>query len=207
MPERRQNYRTKTNSNGTVTLELLSGYYYGVNAVHSSYTKCYASSCFNSSGTTTVTVRSVPTSISGVFGKPFANLNRTSAFGWRSRFTSFTDISSGVVSFGIHKGVDYTGCDNILSISDGIVVKVQPTAIDSSGIYVTIRYTVSSSEYYDITYKHLEEYYVSNNQNVSKGQLIGKMGDTSHPNPVSEHLHIDIKNNAGIYYDPEALLN
>jgi murein DD-endopeptidase MepM/ murein hydrolase activator NlpD len=93
-----------------------------------------------------------------------------------------------------HRGFDFSngksGSD-ILSIGDGVVVDIKPNPNNSSGfgICLTVRYYSSDIENFCVIYAHLESYDESlvNGSAVTKGQVIGKVGNTGES--TGAHLH------------------
>lgn len=93
----------------------------------------------------------------------------------------------------LHAGIDISGCgygSPIYAVRDGVVVRTgnNPSA---DGLYVTI----SHGDGYYSTYMHLSSIHVSVNQTVSRGQVIGAMGNSGRS--TGTHLHL------GVYYGGE----
>lgn len=112
-----------------------------------------------------------------------------------------------------HQGIDLVGncfaLDHIVSHSDGIVVGVRNnyTTTDKTGVsygnYVKIKH---DNGYYTL-YAHLKYGSVSVKvgDRVSKGQVIGYMGNTGHSNGA--HLHFEVRNENDIKIDPTPFIN
>lgn len=88
---------------------------------------------------------------------------------------------------GKHKGIDIAGDYNsdIYVVSDGIVSKSYYS--DSYGHVVFVEHPL---EGYETVYAHLNERMVNEGENVKKGQVIGKMGNTGRSSGV--HLHFEV---------------
>lgn len=87
----------------------------------------------------------------------------------------------------LHDGTDIAGCgrgSNIFAAQDGIVVKVASKY--DNGKYIIIQHY---NGYYSL-YAHLDGFSVTEGTTVSKGQVIGVMGDTGFATGV--HLHFAI---------------
>lgn len=107
----------------------------------------------------------------------------------------------------MHEAIDISGTgygSSIYAANNGVVATVKGGCVagDMScngrgGNYVVIRH--NSNNYYTI-YMHLKDIYVSVGQNVSRGQVIGSMGNTGNvsPAPTSSnpyngtHLHFGL---------------
>ena len=106
-------------------------------------------------------------------------------------------------SKGYHTGVDYavkTGTE-VLAVANG---KIEPANWGKSyGIQA-----VQKVEGGWVIYAHLSELAVKAGDKVTKGQLIGKSGNTG--NSSGPHLHFEMRNNirwsAGQDIDPKAIL-
>lgn len=93
-----------------------------------------------------------------------------------------------------HRGLDLSNGKNgsaVLSIGDGSVVDIKPSADNSSGfgICVTIRYHSSKIGNFCAIYAHLDSYdsTLTVGSFVKKGQEIGKVGNTG--GSTGPHLH------------------
>lgn len=101
----------------------------------------------------------------------------------------------------IHAGVDISGCgynSPIFAIGDGVVVETGYHY--SMGYYI---YVGHGNNIYSV-YMHLSKYIVSNGQTVSRGQEIGKMGNSGFS--TGTHLHLGVYNGypyrGGLASDP-----
>lgn len=87
----------------------------------------------------------------------------------------------------IHAGIDISGCgynSPIYSIGDGVVVETGYHY--SMGTYV---YVAHGNDMYSV-YMHLSKYTVSKGQTLSRGQQLGKMGNSGFS--TGTHLHLGI---------------
>lgn len=87
----------------------------------------------------------------------------------------------------VHQGIDISGCgynSPIFSIGDGVVVETGYHY--SMGYYI---YVAHGGDMYSV-YMHLSEYLVNNGQTVSRGQQIGKMGNSGFS--TGTHLHLGV---------------
>lgn len=87
----------------------------------------------------------------------------------------------------IHAGIDISGCgynSPIYSIGDGVVVETGYHY--SMGYYV---YVAHGNDYYSV-YMHMSKYIVSKGQTLSRGQQLGKMGNSGFS--TGTHLHLGI---------------
>ena len=118
-----------------------------------------------------------------------------------------------------HKAIDIASNygSNIYAISDGIVYLVKGGCIvgdlscnGRGGNYVIIRH--NDNRYYSV-YMHLKNYVVKQNDKISKGQVIGYMGNTGNVDPVptnsnstnGTHLHFVLYD--GIPYQGGVAIN
>ncbi|MDD6799026.1 MAG: peptidoglycan DD-metalloendopeptidase family protein [Firmicutes bacterium] len=197
LPERRQTYGQTTDSSGNITLTLLSGYEYGINASASGYVRGAASNSFTgSSGTCIVSLSAINSALNSNFTTPLTT-SVSSRYGWRCFWTNY---SSGDLNFGFHKGTDYPGSSgqNFYTVCSG---EVQTIGFDNqSGYYVTV---LNIATNWTVTYKHLlENGRPSKNTAVTKGTLgeCGLMGNTG--SSTGTHLHVEIFDTAR-YLDPQ----
>jgi len=104
----------------------------------------------------------------------------------------------------MHAAIDISGAgygSNIYAANGGVVTTVKGGCVTgdlscngSGGNYIVIKH--NSNNYYTV-YMHLKDIYVSKGQNVSRGQVIGSMGNTGNVSPVptssnpygGTHLH------------------
>jgi LysM repeat protein len=88
--------------------------------------------------------------------------------------------------FGHHKGIDIAGNINtpIIAVDDGKVTKSYYS--DTYGHVVFIKH----SNNLETVYAHLNKREVQEDQEINKGQIIGRMGNTGKSNGV--HLHFEV---------------
>ena len=143
-----------------------------------------ASSSSNTSGGSTATTQSnvstVPVS-SGAFTRPAAG-SVTSGFGYRS-------FNGG----GFHYGVDIakSGSVPVVAAADGVVNRSYFSS--SYGNAIMISHSINGQTYTTV-YAHLSSRTVGDMQTVSKGQVIGYMGNTG--NSFGQHLHFELHRGA-----------
>jgi len=107
----------------------------------------------------------------------------------------------------LHEAVDISGTgygSSIYAANGGVVTTVKGGCVagDMScngrgGNYIVIKH--NTNNYYTI-YMHLKDIYVSKGQNVSRGQVIGTMGNTGNVSPAPSssnpyagtHLHFGL---------------
>jgi hypothetical protein len=103
----------------------------------------------------------------------------------------------------VHGGTDYNYSigDDVRAVADGIVLVAidnhpnQDSSGGSLGNYITIVHAGADGEYTSI-YAHLSEVKVKANDAVSKGQVIGKAGNSGRTEPLGAggaHLHFEIR--------------
>jgi murein DD-endopeptidase MepM/ murein hydrolase activator NlpD len=108
-----------------------------------------------------------------------------------------------------HGGTDYNYSygDAVKAVADGVVTvavnthKYQDNSGRSMGNYVCILHTAADGKEYTSIYGHLSEVFVSKDQVVTKGQTIGKAGNTGNTRPkatnydpyAGTHLHFEIR--------------
>lgn len=134
-----------------------------------------------------------PSVSSGSWTKP-ANGRSTSGFGWRIH--PITGVSTQ------HRGADIANSVGtpIVAAGDGVVSRAQGHS--SYGNHIMITHVIDGQTYTTV-YAHLSSMNVSAGQHVSKGQLIGKMGNTGRS--TGPHLHFEF--HIGYYsgYGPSAV--
>ena len=99
-----------------------------------------------------------------------------------------------------HRGIDY-GCPEgttIFASADGVVTYLGRLK-EGYGNYIIIAH----AENYATVYAHLSEILVRENQRVTKGQVIGRSGNTG--NSTGAHLHFELRLN-GYKIDPKTKL-
>ncbi len=100
-----------------------------------------------------------------------------------------------------HLAVDLVGSgstlDDIVAHSDGTVNWVQSGLGNMKGSSGNASYgncvKIAHLGGYETLYAHMSKVYVSNGQHVSKGQVIGHMGDSG--NAYGGHLHFEVRKN------------
>ena len=100
-----------------------------------------------------------------------------------------------------HLAVDLVGSgstlDDIIAHSDGVVNWCQTGLGNMKGSSGNASYgncvKIAHSDGYETLYAHMSNVYVSNGQRVSKGQVIGHMGDSG--NAYGGHLHFEVRIN------------
>lgn len=110
----------------------------------------------------------------------------------------------------LHGGIDISGCgfgSPLYSATDGVVTKVYKGCSNNGyygsscgggfGNYVEIRATSGLNIYYAHNMNNIP---VVVGQTVSKGQLIGFMGNSG--SSTGTHLHFEIRDDNGVKYDP-----
>ncbi len=91
-------------------------------------------------------------------------------------------------SYGYKNGMDISGGGNIVAVEKGTVEKVINLGNKSFGKYIVILHDNGVRS----LYAHLSSFNVSTGQRVSRGQVIGKMGNTG--NSDGTHLHFEMSN-------------
>ncbi len=112
-----------------------------------------------------------------------------------------------------HTGVDlvkYKGqIDNIIAHSDGTIIFCQTGMTNNNQVGNNASYGNCVKIRHDngmcTLYAHLASVKVKINQRVSKGQIIGLMGNTG--NSTAAHLHFEVFNSNGARTNPEPYLN
>lgn len=112
-----------------------------------------------------------------------------------------------------HKGIDIgwisTPTDGILAHSDGKVVFCQTGHKNNQGASGNASYgncvKLSHANGYYTLYAHMSDVQVSYGQKVSKGQIIGHMGNTG--NSYGNHLHFEVRNTSDTRIDPAPYIN
>lgn len=114
---------------------------------------------------------------------------------------------------GLHIGIDLVGTgrtlDYIVAHSNGTVVNVRSdyktndTTGSSYGNYVLIKH---SNGYYTL-YAHMKygSVTVKKGDKVTKGQVIGYMGNTGHS--FGAHLHFEVRNTSNVQINPTPYIN
>lgn len=117
-------------------------------------------------------IRNIP------FGRPLQNTSISSRFGKRK------DPVNG--KSGFHTGIDFRGQrgDKVYATADGVVKKAFKNG--GYGNYVTIDH----GNGYTTSFAHLDRYLVKRGERVSRGQIIGLVGNTGRS--TGPHLHYEI---------------
>lgn len=100
-------------------------------------------------------------------------------------------------------GVDYNCAigEDVYATASGMIAAATDNLQSSAGMAVVIHHRDGNLSHYF----HLSKLLVNNGQRVSRGDLIGKSGNTGTAT-TGPHLHFAIKNNTGAWLDPEKLL-
>lgn len=104
----------------------------------------------------------------------------------------------------LHAGTDYRAKEgeNIYASGDGIVTKVWEDNINGKALRVKYK-DIDDLEF---TYIHLSDNkIVKEGEEVKRGQIIGKTGNTGRS--TAPHLHLSIRNTYGVKIDPESVLD
>jgi len=112
------------------------------------------------------------------FEEDLGNIYYTSPFGYRASFGS------------MHYGVDLAGPEGtpIHSIADGTVAyALTPEDANGGGNMICIQHANNLSS----RYMHMTSLIVSAGQNISKGQIVGYLGNTGHS--TGPHLHFEVQ--------------
>ncbi len=98
-----------------------------------------------------------------------------------------------------HPGIDYRAASGveIYAVADGIVSSIEGTKDTPTG-FGTL--DIDHENGYHTLYLHLSKYAKEKDERVTRGDLIGYVGNTS-PVTIGEHLHFEVRK-AGIAIDP-----
>lgn len=121
------------------------------------------------------------------------------------------EISQGFSS--THYAVDIVGgghtIDNVLAHSDGKVIWLQTGQVNNQGSKGNASYgncvKIQHANGYCTLYAHLETVNVSMGQHVTKGQVIGLMGNTG--NSYGTHTHFEVRTPSNVRINPIEYLN
>ena len=104
-----------------------------------------------------------------------------------------TTTGSNTLNYDGHPGYDYpvTNGTPVYAAADGVVLTAVPTDSGPSGKYIQIEHT---GTVYLSQYLHLSRVDVTNNQSVTRGDLIGLSGNSG---GVAAHLHFETKIKVG----------
>ncbi|MGE7622519.1 murein hydrolase activator EnvC family protein [Viridibacillus sp. NPDC096237] len=124
----------------------------------------------------------VPSVSSGTWTRPTSG-NFTSGFGWRN-------IGAGPE---FHYGVDIANAQGtpIVAAADGIVFRASP--LSTYGNVIMMTHSIDGNTFTTV-YAHLSGYKATAGQSVSKGEVIGYMGQTGRA--FGSHLHFEIHTTA-----------
>ncbi|MGG0662712.1 peptidoglycan DD-metalloendopeptidase family protein [Viridibacillus arvi] len=124
----------------------------------------------------------IPTVSSGTWTRPTTG-RVTSNFGWR-------DIGSGPE---IDYGIDIANSVGtpIVAAADGVVFRASP--LSTYGNVIMITHSIEGKTFTTV-YAHLSDYKASAGQSVSKGEVIGYMGQTGRA--FGSHLHFELHTTA-----------
>ena len=100
----------------------------------------------------------------------------------------------------MHKGIDIQAKhDNVLATEDkGKVTQVNNNPNTAGGLSVTVEYNRNDGSKYQCTYMHLSSIAVSQGSAVTKGQVIGYVGNTGNVYSTGGggyHLHLELRVN------------
>jgi len=120
-----------------------------------------------------------------------------SAFVLNGHYIGTQQSGPTVLNYDGHAGIDYRvpyGTD-VFAAADGQVVVVDSSNSTSAGNYIRIQHGDFG---YQSQYLHLSEILVTQGQQVTRGDLIGRSGNTAGPTGnVSPHLHFEAKRLSG----------
>lgn len=98
---------------------------------------------------------------------------------------------------GYHQGIDMGNSQNpnVYSINTGVVTYAGWENINNKkqgfGLYVSVKFDVTSSGYKKVFYGHLNKINVSVGQNISNATILGIMGSTGFS--TGPHTHVEIR--------------
>jgi len=132
-------------------------------------------------------VITTPVNAQSIGAWPTSNEVISSTFGPRLMFSDDNRLD-------FHRGVDIPGNlgDDIYAINNGIVDRVfneGSASFPNGGNVVRIRHNDTNRVYYSL-YLHLDSILVTENQTITKGQIIGTLGQTG--STTFNHLHFEI---------------
>lgn len=110
-------------------------------------------------------------------------------------------ISDTFISDRNHKGLDIAANEgtDIYAASDGVVISA---GWNSGGYGYMVQ--IDHMNGYQTIYGHMSAVFAAENQTVTRGQLIGAVGNTG--NSSGPHCHFEVRY-MGVCYDPELFLN
>lgn len=110
-------------------------------------------------------------------------------------------ISDTFISDRNHKGLDIAAGEgtDIYAAADGVVISA---GWNSGGYGYMVQ--IDHLNGYQTVYGHMSAVFAAENQTVTKGQLIGAVGNTG--NSFGSHCHFEVRY-MGVCYDPELFLN
>jgi len=111
----------------------------------------------------------------------------------RANYVGTVGTGPTTLNYDGHAGTDYRvsiGTD-VFAAADAVVSEADPNDTTVNGKFVRL---VHGNSGYQSLYLHLSEVLVTANQQVTRGQLIGRSGNTAGPGrSVSPHLHFEAK--------------
>jgi RHS repeat-associated protein len=114
------------------------------------------------------------------------------------RTSIYRDTDRPVGASNPHQGIDYRAQigTTFYSLGDGIVTDIGSS--NRGGNYITVQYSNGDQ----VTFRHLQSTYdgLKKGSTVLEGQPLGTTGNSG---TVNAHLHIEAKNNAGEFINPE----
>lgn len=110
-------------------------------------------------------------------------------------------ISDTFISDRDHKGLDIAANEgtDIYAAADGVVISA---GWNSGGYGYMVQ--IDHLNGYQTIYGHMSAVYAAENQTVTRGQLIGAVGNTGNSN--GSHCHFEVRY-MGVCYDPELFIN
>lgn len=110
-------------------------------------------------------------------------------------------ISDTYISDRNHKGLDIAANEgtDIYAAADGVVISA---GWNSGGYGYMVQ--IDHMNGYQTLYGHMSAVFAAENQTVTRGQLIGAVGNTG--NSFGDHCHFEVRY-MGVCYDPELFLN
>jgi hypothetical protein len=104
-------------------------------------------------------------------------------------------VASQDYRYDFHRGIDLKGeiGDSVYAIDDGSVFRVYPDGGDkytNSGNVLILKHEDNAGERYYSLYFHLDSFDVEQDDEITSGQLVARLGDTDASYP---HLHFEIR--------------
>ena len=155
---------------------------------------------YNSTASTSPAIAGTSSNSPMVFpivGQTLATSTITSDFGQRNQPTAGASTNHMGIDFGAKEGTP------VVAIADGIINEVHTTDDNACGLSVGYSLNSPTNDADGARYCHLSEVSVAMGDKVSKGQVIGKVGQTGAA--TGAHLHFeDVKGSSSV--DPNPLL-